>query len=47
MIIVVTIKPSFTVSLGEALGWRGHLVPRWESFGPQRTVLLSDILHGI
>ena len=37
------IKTSFTVSLGEELGWRGYLVPRLESLEPRRTVLPSGI----
>ncbi len=34
---------SFTVSLGEKLGWRGYLVSRLESLGPWRTALPSSI----
>ncbi len=45
--VLLVLKSSLTVALGEELGWRGYLLPHIETLGRWRAALLSGLLHGI
>lgn len=38
---------SLSVSLTEEIGWRGYLLPRLQTLGLRRALLLSGLLHGV
>jgi uncharacterized protein len=45
--VLFIVKVTLTSALGEELGWRGYLLPRLESFGWGRAMLLTGLLQAV